>query len=169
MMLIFAQEVKWNRLFLQGKRADGQISRHAGFWVKRGHQEWLDLKAKTRRDLICPLLFPLFKDNSWLHFHCISKDSFKRHISAPGICCFQNTEQLWSFVTPFRAVNFRGSKQQTQKASRWIFRCGDTWKYVTPWRQGTIFFLSLKKWDCLTLLVQCWAGQTPTDLTVDAK
>lgn len=92
MMLIFAREVKWSSLFLRGKRADGNISRHAAFWVKRRHREWLDLKAKTRNDLVCSLQFPLFKDNSWLPFHCISKGCCKWHVSTPGICSFQNTE-----------------------------------------------------------------------------
>lgn len=112
MMLIF-KGGKMKQNFPWGNRADGKISRHAAFWVKR-HHEWLDLKAKTRYDLVCSLLFLLYKDSSWLPFHCVSKDCPKWCVSTPGICFFSNTEPPWCIITLFIAVKFKGTKRLTE-------------------------------------------------------
>lgn len=167
MMLIF-KGGKIKQIFLE--ETDSKISRHAAFWVKRRHHEWLDLKTKTRYDLVCSLLFLLYKDNSWLPFHGVSEDCLKWCVSTPGICFFPNTEPPWCFIALFIAVTFRSTKHLTKKdfwADIQVDRKVD-WKLCDALKIRD-FLGFFEKWDSLTLADQFWAYQTSTDLTIDAR
>lgn len=132
------------------------------------HHEWLYLKAKTRYYLVCSLLFLLYKENNWLAFHCVSKDSLKWCVSTPGICFFPNTEPPWCFITLFIAVKFRSTKHLTKKTLQSWYSSGEALE--TMWcleDKGLLF--SMAKWDYMTLADQFWAYQTCTDLTIDAR
>lgn len=97
--------------------------------MKGRHHEWPGLKAKTRYDLVCSLLFQ----------RGASISTFQLQASA-----LPQTLNSYSSITPFRAANFSGTKHQTQKASGWIFRRGDTGKCVTFQENKGLFFFFAK-------------------------